>query len=74
MKKPLAEDLRGAAEFLNRFSALADNQPQGFEFDSAAASRVATYLNSIATDSDRQRARKAGVSVKYLRDVLDKGR
>lgn len=65
MRKPCAEDLRDAAEILR---VQADrNEKNDF------CLRVATWLDSQILGSDRQRARQLGCSVKYLRNVIDKG-
>jgi len=66
MKKPCPADLVEAAEMLRDKRHLRLGACEG------AAARVALWLDYQARDSDRSRARKLGVTVKYLRNVIDK--
>lgn len=68
MRTPDKSDLREAADFL-RGEPLADP---------TVASRVALWLDAVAAEQDarsrRARAKAMGVTVKYLRDVIEAGR
>lgn len=65
MKKPCKADLAEAAEMLR------DKQHLRLGSCEGAAARVALWLDFQAMETDRQRARQMGVTVKYLRKVID---
>lgn len=66
MRKPCKADLTDAAEFLRYI------RPESDEAN--ACRRVSLWLDFVARESDdRSRARAMGVTVRYLRHVVDKG-